>query len=65
MRPAASFGIHEGVTNPAIAAWIVLHQIAGQEDAVRPLIAPVGVGNCRLQCRQRRDAAQASGAVAE
>ena len=58
-------GCTEDVPEPAVAVRIVLHQIAGQQDAVRAAAAALRVGDSRLQCRQRRYAAQAAGGIAE
>ena len=51
------------MADPAVAIRVVLHQIARQQDAVRPAAAPLRIRDCRLQSRQRRDAAQAAGGV--
>ncbi len=55
----------EDVPDPAIAVRVVLHQIAGQQDAVRAAAAALRIRDRRLQSRQRRHAAQAAGGVTE
>ena len=41
----------EEMVDPAIAIRVVLHQIARQQDAVRPAAAPLRIGDGRLQSR--------------
>jgi deoxyxylulose-5-phosphate synthase len=60
-----NLGRAEQMPDPAIAFGVVLHEVARQQDAVRAAAAALPVGNCRLQCRQRRHAAQAAGGIAE
>jgi hypothetical protein len=51
------------VSNPAVTIRIVLHEVTGQQDAVRAAAAALRIGDRCLQRRQRRHAAQAAGRV--
>ena len=60
-----NLGRAEQMADPAIPFGVVLHEVARQQDAVRAAAAALRLGNSRLQCRQRRYAAQAARGVAE